>query len=245
MPAVNLIPIPDHITFIDAAAFPLTFLTAWHMLLNVAGLEPGETVLVLAAGSGVGQAAIQIAKLAGARVLATAGAPAKLERGAASLGADAVIDHRRQTTSPVKSRRLTAGRGADVVVEHVGEATWDASVSSLARGGRLVTCGATIGPARRARSPGPVRPPDLASWLLHGDEAGAAAGGGALLRRPAGARRWTRCFRSPAPPTPNGGSKRASISARLSWRCGAGPIRAVGCTLALERDEPELRSPRA
>jgi NADPH:quinone reductase-like Zn-dependent oxidoreductase len=144
VPAVNLIPIPDDTTFIDAAAFPLTFLTAWHMLLNVARLEPGETVLVLAAGSGVGQAAIQIAKLAGARVIATAGTPSKLER-ARELGADAVIDHRRDDIAR-EARRLTGGRGADIVVEHVGEATWDASVKSLARAGRLVTCGATTGP---------------------------------------------------------------------------------------------------
>jgi NADPH:quinone reductase-like Zn-dependent oxidoreductase len=143
--AVNLIPIPDHISFIDAAAFPLTFLTAWHMLLHVAGLEPGETVLVLAAGSGVGQAAVQIAKLAGARVIATAGTPAKLER-ARELGADAVIDHRREDIAR-ETRRLTGGRGAEIVVEHVGEATWDASVKSLARAGRLVTCGATTGPS--------------------------------------------------------------------------------------------------
>ena len=144
VPVVNLIPIPDQIRFVEAAAFPLTFLTAWHMLLEVARLAPGETVLVLAAGSGVGQAAIQIAKLAGARVLATAGAPAKLER-ARSLGADAVIDHKRQDIAG-EVKNLTAGRGADVVVEHVGEATWEASVRSLARGGRLVTCGATTGP---------------------------------------------------------------------------------------------------
>jgi NADPH:quinone reductase-like Zn-dependent oxidoreductase len=144
VPAVNLIPIPDRVGFVEAAAFPLTFLTAWHMLLEVAKVAPGETVLVLAAGSGVGQAAVQIAKLAGATVVATAGTPAKLDR-ARSIGADAVIDHRRQELAR-EVKNLTAGRGADVVVEHVGEATWEASVRSLARGGRLVTCGATTGP---------------------------------------------------------------------------------------------------
>jgi NADPH:quinone reductase-like Zn-dependent oxidoreductase len=144
VPAVNLIPIPDRISFVDAAAFPLTFLTAWHMLLAVAKVTPGETVLVLAAGSGVGQAAIQIAKLSGARVLATAGSPAKLER-ARALGADAVIDHKLQNIAK-EVKNLTAGRGVDIVIEHVGEATWDGSVRSLARGGRLVTCGATTGP---------------------------------------------------------------------------------------------------
>ncbi|MGH9312140.1 MAG: zinc-binding dehydrogenase [Vicinamibacterales bacterium] len=144
VPAANLIPIPDRLGFVEAAAFPLTFLTAWHMLLGVAELAPGETVLVLAAGSGVGQAAVQIAKLAGAKVLATAGSPAKLER-ARSLGADAVVDHRRQDIAR-EVKNLTGGRGADIVVEHVGEATWEASVRSLARSGRLVTCGATTGP---------------------------------------------------------------------------------------------------
>jgi NADPH:quinone reductase-like Zn-dependent oxidoreductase len=144
VPASNLVRIPDGVTFVDAAAFPLTFLTAWHMLLGVAELSPGETVLVLAAGSGVGQAAVQIARLAGAKVLATAGSPAKVER-ARLLGADAVIDHRRQDIAR-EVRNLTGGRGADVVVEHVGEATWETSIRSLARGGRLVTCGATTGP---------------------------------------------------------------------------------------------------
>jgi NADPH:quinone reductase-like Zn-dependent oxidoreductase len=144
VPAVNLIPIPDGMSFVEAAAFPLTFLTAWHMLLGVVKVKPGETVLVLAAGSGVGQAAIQIAKLSGATVLTTAGSAAKLER-ARAIGADAVIDHKRQDIAK-EVKNLTAGRGADVVVEHVGEATWEGSVRSLARGGRLVTCGATTGP---------------------------------------------------------------------------------------------------
>jgi NADPH:quinone reductase-like Zn-dependent oxidoreductase len=144
VPAVNLIPIPDRVSFVDAAAFPLTFLTAWHMLLAVAKVKPGETVLVLAAGSGVGQAAVQVAKLAGATVFATVGSPAKLER-ARELGAEAVVDHRRQDIAK-EVKNLTGGRGVDVVVEHVGEATWDGSVRSLARGGRLVTCGATTGP---------------------------------------------------------------------------------------------------
>jgi NADPH:quinone reductase-like Zn-dependent oxidoreductase len=144
VPAVNLIPIPDYVSFVDAAAFPLTFLTAWHMLLGIAKLTPGETVLVLAAGSGVGQAAIQIAKVAGATVLATAGSPTKVER-ARALGADAVIDHKRQDVAK-EVKNLTGGRGVDIVIEHVGEATWEGSVRSLARGGRLVTCGATTGP---------------------------------------------------------------------------------------------------
>ena len=143
VPVQNLISIPDGIDYIHAAAFPLTFLTAWHMLMTRAKLERGEEVLVLAAGSGVGQAAIQIARLQGARVLATAGSAEKLER-ARSLGASEVIHHHEQDVAE-EVRRLTNKRGVDVVIEHVGQATWAKSVRSLARGGRLVTCGATTG----------------------------------------------------------------------------------------------------
>jgi NADPH:quinone reductase-like Zn-dependent oxidoreductase len=145
VPVQNLIPIPDRIDYVQAAAFPLTFLTAWHMLIARAGLKRGEDVLVLAAGSGVGQAAIQIACLHGARVFATAGSDEKLER-ARALGAVEVIHHHKQDIAD-EIKRLTNRRGVDVVIEHVGEATWPKSVRSLARGGRLVTCGATTGPA--------------------------------------------------------------------------------------------------
>lgn len=143
VPEANLIPIPAHIDFVEAAAFPLTFLTAWHMLFTRARLEEGEIVLVLAAGSGVGQAALQLARHAGAFVIATAGSPDKLAL-ATKLGADATIDHSTEDVAAAV-KKITAGRGADIVVEHVGRATWDASVRSLARGGRLVTCGATTG----------------------------------------------------------------------------------------------------
>ena len=143
VPVQNLISIPDEIDFVHAAAFPLTFLTAWHMLMTRAKLKRGEDVLVLAAGSGVGQAAIQIAFLHGARVFATAGTEDKLER-ARALGAFEVIHHHRQDIAE-EIKRLTNRRGVDVVIEHVGEATWAKSVRSLARGGRLVTCGATTG----------------------------------------------------------------------------------------------------
>ncbi len=142
-PATNVIPIPANLTFEAAAAVPLVFLTAWHMLITRARLEPAETVLVLAAGSGVGSAAIQIAKSAGARVIATAGSELKLQK-AKELGADEVILH----TIPHFSRevkRLTLRRGVDVVVEHVGDATWKESLASLSVGGRVVTCGATTG----------------------------------------------------------------------------------------------------
>ena len=143
VPIQNLVPLPDTIPFVDAAAFPLTFVTAWHMLITRARLQRGEDVLVLAAGSGVGQAAVQIARLTGARVIATAGSDAKLDR-ARALGADEGINHHTQDIAE-EVKRLTGRRGVDVVVEHVGAATWAKSVRALARNGRLVTCGATTG----------------------------------------------------------------------------------------------------
>lgn len=144
VPSENLIAIPPHVDFVTAAAFPLTFLTAWHMLMTRARLRAGDIVVVLAGGGGVGQAAIQLARHFGARVFATS-APAKAERTRA-LGAEHVFDHY-QGDFGREVRRLTSGRGADIVIEHVGEATWDRSVRALATGGRLVTCGATTGHA--------------------------------------------------------------------------------------------------
>lgn len=142
--ARDLIPISDAWSFAEWSAVPLVFLTAWHMLFRQAKLQPGEDVLVQAAGSGVGSAAIQIAKLAGARVIATAGSAAKLNL-ALELGADFVVNY--STGSFAKEvRTFTGGRGVNVVVEHVGESVWKESLSCLARGGRLVTCGATTGP---------------------------------------------------------------------------------------------------
>jgi NADPH:quinone reductase-like Zn-dependent oxidoreductase len=143
VPEYAVIPIPDDLGFNEAAATPLVFLTAWHMLLGRAHLQAGEDVLVLAASSGVGQAAIQIAKLFHCRVIATAGGDAKLAK-ATELGADHVIDHYQQDIL-AEVRRITGKRGVDVVFEHVGIATWPKSVASLAPAGRLVTCGATTG----------------------------------------------------------------------------------------------------
>ncbi|MGH9684706.1 MAG: zinc-binding dehydrogenase [Candidatus Acidiferrales bacterium] len=142
-PAVNVVPIPGDVSFESAAAFPLVYLTAWHMLITRAQLKPGETVLVLGAGSGVGSAAIQIAKAAGARVIATAGSEEKMEK-AKVMGVDEVINHSWKAWSQ-DLKRLTNRRGVDVVIEHIGDATWEQSILSLAVGGRLVTCGATTG----------------------------------------------------------------------------------------------------
>ncbi len=142
-PEVNVLPMPSRLSFEEAAAVPLVFQTAWHMLLTRAGLRPGEDVLVLGAGSGIGSAAIQIAKLAGARVIATAGSDEKLKH-ARALGADEAINHSRQDIAE-EAKKLTGKRGVDVVFEHVGAATWEKSLASLAPAGRLVTCGATTG----------------------------------------------------------------------------------------------------
>jgi len=142
-PEVNCMPYPENLSWTEAASVPLVFLTAWHMLVNRAQLVPGEDVLVLGAGSGVGIAAIQIAKFFGARVIATAGSDEKLRK-AQALGADDLINH--YTAEIAKEvRRITNNRGVGVVVEHVGVATWSDSVKSLAPAGRLVTCGATTG----------------------------------------------------------------------------------------------------
>ncbi len=143
VPEENLLPKPAHLTFEEAASVPLVFLTAWNMLVTNARLRFGETVLIWGAGSGVGSAAIQIAKLFSTRVIAVAGSRWKLEK-AKSLGADEGIDHREQDVLE-EVRRLSDKRGVDVVFDHVGAATWQTSLKSLARGGRLVTCGATSG----------------------------------------------------------------------------------------------------
>ena len=139
-----LVPLPPACDPVATAAVPLVFLTAWGMLVTRAKLARGETVLVIAGTSGVGSAAIQIAKDAGARVIATAGSEAKM-RLARELGADEAVDHSKPDW-PQAVRKLTAGRGADVVFEHVGPATFEGSMRSLARNGRLVTCGGTTGP---------------------------------------------------------------------------------------------------
>ncbi len=143
-PAENLVPMPEGMDYVGASAIGLVFLTAWHMLVTLGGVSPGQTVLVLGAGSGIGSAAIQIAKLYGARVIATASGEGKLRR-ARELGADEAIDHGKRPIH-LEVRRLTGRRGVDIVVEHIGQITWPESLRSLTPGGRLVTCGATTGP---------------------------------------------------------------------------------------------------
>ncbi len=142
-PEYTAVPIPNDLGFEEAAAAPLVFLTAWHMLFARARLQPGEDVLVLSASSGVGSAAIQLAKLLRCRVIATAGGEAKLAK-ARELGADAVVDHYSHDIA-AEVKKFTGRRGVDVVFEHVGAATWPRSVQCLAPAGRLVTCGATTG----------------------------------------------------------------------------------------------------
>jgi NADPH:quinone reductase-like Zn-dependent oxidoreductase len=143
VPAENLVPAPAGVDDSVLAALPTTYMTAWQMLTTRANLRPGEWLLLWAAGSGVGVAALQIAKLLGARVIATASSEAKLER-ARALGADACLLSSREDLHKFV-RQCTDGRGADVVFEHVGAESWSRSILACARGGRIVTCGATTG----------------------------------------------------------------------------------------------------
>ncbi|HYY42372.1 MAG TPA: zinc-binding dehydrogenase, partial [Pyrinomonadaceae bacterium] len=142
-PGVNVIQKPAALSWAEAAALPLVTVTAWHMLVTRAQVQPGEDVLIHAAGSGVGSIGIQIARLRGARVIATAGSDEKLAQ-ARALGADEVVNYTNPDW-PREVRRLTARRGVDVVFEHTGAETWPGSIQVLAKDGRLVTCGATSG----------------------------------------------------------------------------------------------------
>jgi NADPH:quinone reductase-like Zn-dependent oxidoreductase len=143
--ADNVLPLPAHISYTDAASFILTSMTAWRMVVTQGRVGPGQDVLVLGVGGGVSSTAVQIARLCGARVIVTSSSDAKLER-AKALGADVGINY---TTNPDWAKRVfeaTGKRGVDVVIENVGAATWKDSIKSLKGGGRLVTCGSTSGP---------------------------------------------------------------------------------------------------
>ncbi|WP_135821391.1 zinc-binding dehydrogenase [Halostella litorea] len=145
VPAKNLVPVPEGVDWETAAAAPLVFQTAWRMLMDRGDVTAGEDVLVLGASGGVGHAAVQIADHAGATVYATGSSDEKLEH-ARDCGADHVIDYEAENFAE-RVRELTGKRGVDVVVDHVGAATWTDSLASLAKGGRLLTCGATTGPS--------------------------------------------------------------------------------------------------
>jgi NADPH:quinone reductase-like Zn-dependent oxidoreductase len=148
IPASNVYPIPDGLTFEEAAAFPLVFETVYRMLVTRAGLKEGEWVLAWGAGSGIGSATLVIGKALGARVVATSSSEAKLER-ARGLGADVTVNHAAgDILEAVKE--ATDGAGVDVVVEHVGEATWQTSLQAARAHGRVAVCGATTGPNPKA-----------------------------------------------------------------------------------------------
>jgi len=144
VPERALLAMPKGMSFVEAASVPLVFLTAWNMLVRKAAVAPAQTVLVWAASSGVGIAAVQLAKLFGCRVIATAGGAEKGAK-ARALGADEVIDHYDSTPPVSKAVKRLAPGGVDIVLEHVGQATWDESLRSMMPGGVLVTCGATTG----------------------------------------------------------------------------------------------------
>ncbi len=144
VPARNAFSIPEGMSFAEAAAFPLAYQTAWRMIVGRAAVRPGETVLVHGVGGGAAGAALEIALLCGARVLATTSGEEKM-RQAREAGAELVVDYRTEDVVAA-ARRHTGKRGVDVVVDTVGEATWTSSLKAVARGGRIVTCGATSGP---------------------------------------------------------------------------------------------------
>lgn len=143
VPRANLMPIAASLDFERAAAFPLTFLTAWHMVFDRARLQAGEHVLVHAGASGVGHAAVQMAQLVGARVIATVGDAAKADL-LRQLGVEDIVLYREQDFAS-EVRRITGKRGVDVILDHVGADTWEGNIKSLAKGGRLVLCGSTSG----------------------------------------------------------------------------------------------------
>jgi len=144
VPRRNVFPIPPGLSFVEAAAFPLVYQTAWRMVVGRARIRPGETVLIHGVGGGVAGAVLEIARLGGARVIATTSGAAKAAA-AREAGAELVIDYRKEDVAAAV-RKHTARRGVDVVVDMVGEATWMTSLKSAAKGGRIVTCGATSGP---------------------------------------------------------------------------------------------------
>jgi NADPH:quinone reductase-like Zn-dependent oxidoreductase len=144
IPARNVYPIPNELTFEEAAAFPLVFETAYRMLVTRARLQKGETVFVWGIGGGVASAALVIAKALGARVIVTSSSGQKLAR-TRELGADDTIDHSTEDVR-ARARELTDGKGADVVVETIGDATWKTTLEVAAAQGRVVLCGATSGP---------------------------------------------------------------------------------------------------
>jgi NAD(P)-dependent dehydrogenase (short-subunit alcohol dehydrogenase family) len=143
MPARLVVPIPDGVSWTDAACAPIAFGTVQHMLFDNARLQSGETILVHAGGSGIGTAAIRMAKAIGATVITTVGDDEKGEK-ARALGADHVINYREDRFEHL-TRKITGKKGVDVVFEHVGPDTWNGSLLCLKRGGRLVTCGSTSG----------------------------------------------------------------------------------------------------
>lgn len=143
LPSRQVLPLPDNLTFEEGAAFPLVFMTSYHMLVPKGQLRKGETALIMAGGSGIGSAGIQIAKALGATVITTVGSEEQKQK-VKELGADFVIDHYKEEIAE-KIKKFTDGRGVDVILEHVGAKVWLACLKSLAKGGRLVTCGGTTG----------------------------------------------------------------------------------------------------
>ncbi|MCT2197163.1 zinc-binding dehydrogenase [Paenibacillus sp. p3-SID1389] len=143
VPAQNLIPLPEDISFEEAAALPIAYGTAWRMLITQGKLQANETIVILGASGGVGNAAVLIAKLTGAKIIAAAGSDAKTEK-LKELGADYVINYNKTDFSK-EVWSITGKQGADIVVDYTGKATWPQSIKATRKGGRILTCGATTG----------------------------------------------------------------------------------------------------
>jgi NADPH:quinone reductase-like Zn-dependent oxidoreductase len=204
VPPRNLFPIPENLSFEQAAAFPLSYQTAWRMIVGRGGVSPGDTVLIHGVGGGVAWAALEIALLAGARVIATTSSETKAVE-AREAGAELVIDYSAEDVGEAV-RRHTRKRGVDVVVDSVGEKTWMTSLKAVRRGGRIVTCGCTTGP-------NPAEEIRLIYWKQISILGSSASSSRRLL--PAGScRASTASCPSRAPPRPTGSSRRDVSSGR-------------------------------
>jgi NADPH:quinone reductase-like Zn-dependent oxidoreductase len=144
VPRENILPMPKNLSYEEGACVPLVFLTAWHMLVSRAGIKPGEVVLVHAAGSGVGSAAIQIAKLFGSTVITTAGTDEKVDKAKTLLGIDYGINYNTQDFL-AEVRKITGKKGVDIIIDHTGVINWEKNILALTMGGRIVICGSTSG----------------------------------------------------------------------------------------------------
>ena len=204
---------PERLSFEQAAAFPLVYQTAWRMVVTRGDVRPGQTVLIHGAGGGAGGAALEIARLAGARVFATTSGEEKAKL-LAEAGAEVVIDYTKQDVAK-EIRSLTGKRGVDVVIDSVGDKTWMTSLKSAAKGGRIVTCGATTGPEPEGRAASGLLEPSLDPRHHDGERPRVPRDALGGSRGQAHARASTAPSRSPAPSRPTSASKRGDHHGKI------------------------------